>query len=211
MPRRRSRRPRRRLPKDVRRAEILDAALRAFVRGGYHGTQVEDVIREAGIARGTFYLHFDSKHDVFAALVDRTLGVFLDARPSLPEEDDLRTPADVERRLRAVYRRLFETFHRHRALGRLLFEEAVGVDKGFAETLDRHFRIWHERVRAAMKILKERGLVRRDLDVEVSADLVLGMVERLARRHLFQERSPDLPRLVDAMVAMETRGVLGKR
>jgi AcrR family transcriptional regulator len=208
---RRARRPRRRLPKEARRAEILDAALRAFVRGGYHGTQVEDVIREAGIARGTFYLHFESKHDVFAALVDRTLGVFLDARPPMPDGDDLRTAADVERRLRVVYRTLFETFHRHRALGRLLFEEAVGADKGFAETLDRHFRIWHERIAGAMRILRERGLVRRDLDVDVSADLVLGMVERLARRHLFQERSPDLPRLVDAMVALEMRGLLGKR
>ena len=211
MPARRERRPRRRLTKEARRAEILDAALRAFVRGGYHGTQVEDVIREAGVARGTFYLHFASKHDVFAALVDQTLGVFLDARPPIPERAAFRTAADVERRLGEVYTRLFETFHRHRALGRLLFEEAVGVDKGFAERLERHFRIWHERVRAAMRILQERGLVRRDLDVDVSADLVLGMVERLARRHLFQERSPDVARLVSAMVAMETRGVLGKR
>ena len=122
-------------------------------------------------------------------LVDRTLGLFLDARPPIPEKDSLRSAADVEKRLRDVYTRLFETFHRHRALGRLLFEEAVGADKGFAERLDRHFRIWHERVRAAMRILQERALVRRDLDVDVSADLVLGMVERLARRHLFQERS----------------------
>ena len=74
-------RPRTRLAKDDRRAQLLAAAERAFLRGGYHGTHVDDVIREAGIARGTFYLHFESKHAVFSALVDRMLTIFLAAKP----------------------------------------------------------------------------------------------------------------------------------
>jgi AcrR family transcriptional regulator len=200
------RKPRRRLSREARREQILDAALRAFGRGGYHGTQVEDVVREAGVARGTFYLHFESKHEVFAALVERMLSVFLEVRPAEPEPD-VRSPADAEAILRASYRTVLETFRRHRHLCRLLFEEAVGLDKGFTARLQEHYRVWHDRVARTFRMFVQRGAARRDLDVEVTADLVLGMVERLTRVHLLGERAPDMDRLVDAIVALEMRGI----
>ena len=202
--------PRRRLPRAERREQILAAALQAFGRGGYHGTHVDDVIRAAGVARGTFYLHFDSKHEVFAALVDRMMGIFLDARPEVPEPA-VRRLADAEAILRRSYRLLFETVHRHRALCRLLFDEAVGIDKGFADRLASHFGVWHERVAFTLRLFVTKGVARRGLDVDLTADLVLGMVERLARRHLFTEAAPDLDRLVDAIVAFELRGIAAGR
>jgi AcrR family transcriptional regulator len=192
------RRPRRTLlTRDERREQLLQAALTAFERGGYHGTHVDDVIREAGVARGTFYLHFDGKHAVFAALVDRMLRLFLEARPAEPEPD-VRTAADAETILRRSYRTVFETFRRHRRLCRLLFEEAAS----------RHFRAWHDRVEETLRYFVDRGVARRGLDVAITGDLLVGMVERLARRHLFAPRAPDLDRLVDAVVELELRGIL---
>lgn len=197
---------RRRLPPQARRQQILDAALRVFGRGGYHGTQVSDVIREAGVARGTFYLYFDSKHAVFEALISRMLGIFLEARPAAPEPA-IHGPTQAEAVLRASYRTVFETFRRHRDLCRLLFEEAVGLEKGFAQRLAEHFQVWHERVAATFRLFVERGAARPDLDVDLTADLVLGMVERLTRVHLLGERAPDLERLVEAIVAFELHGI----
>lgn len=201
-----TRRKRRRLAPEVRRQEILDAAVRAFCRGGYHGTQVSDVIREAGIARGTFYLYFDGKRDVFGALVERMLALFLDARPALPDPE-VRGPADAEVLLRESYRVVLTTFRRHRHLCRLLFEEAAGVEKGFDERLARHFAAWHERVRATLEHFEAHGAARRGLDADVTADLVLGMVERLTRKHLFPDKPPDIDRLVEAIVSFEMRGI----
>jgi AcrR family transcriptional regulator len=205
-----SKKPRRRLTAPARREEILEAALTVFGHGGYHSTHVDHVIREAGVARGTFYLHFKSKHDVFAALVDRMLGIFLTVRPSEPEPD-VKGASDAEAVLRLSYRSLFETFRRHRRLCRLLFDEAVGLDKGFAGLLERHFRAWHERVRGTLRYFVQRGAARRDLDLDITADLVLGMVERLTRRHLVPEKAPDLGRLVDAVVTFEMRGIRAGR
>jgi AcrR family transcriptional regulator len=198
--------PRRRLAKEARREQILDAALTVFGRGGYHGTHVDHVIREAGVARGTFYLHFESKHEVFSALVDRMLSIFLEVRPSEPEPK-VHGPAEAEAILRASYRTVFEAFRRHRRLCRLLFEEAVGVDKGFSERLAGHYRVWHERVAGTFRYFVERGAARRDLDADVTADLVLGMVERITRVHLLGEKAPDMDRLVDAIVSFEMRGI----
>lgn len=201
--------PRRLMQREARREQILTAALKAFSRGGYHGTHVADVIAEAQIARGTFYLHFQSKHDVFAALVDRTLEILLDVRPER-EEPPVRRRADAEAILRASYTLVLETIHQHRRLMRLLFDEALGIEKGFRKQLEQHFAIWHERITATLRYFQEHGVGRDDLDIEVTGQLALGMVERLARRYLFGARQPDIPRLVDALVAFELRGIAGR-
>jgi AcrR family transcriptional regulator len=54
---------------EVRRLEIIAAAKKLFEKNGYENTSVETIIREAGIAKGTFYYYFKAKKDVLKALV----------------------------------------------------------------------------------------------------------------------------------------------
>src|SRR5580704_11974353 len=54
-----------------KRDRILDAAQRLFVRYGVKRTSIDEVAREAGIAKGTVYLSFKSKAALFAAIADR--------------------------------------------------------------------------------------------------------------------------------------------
>ena len=56
--------------KEGRRQQILAAALRCFARNGFHNTTITDVVRESGVSQGTFYLYFETKDDVIAALAD---------------------------------------------------------------------------------------------------------------------------------------------
>jgi AcrR family transcriptional regulator len=58
---------------DVRQNEILDAAQQLFYTKGYENTAVQDIINEIGIAKGTFYYHFNSKEDLLDALATRLL------------------------------------------------------------------------------------------------------------------------------------------
>lgn len=197
---------RRNLSRADRREQILDAALRAFLKGGYEGTHVSHIVEEAGVARGTFYLHYPSKHEVFAALVDRMLTIFLETRPPQPEPE-IRTIQDAEAALRLSYRTLLETFHTHRGLVRLLLDEAVGIGRGFRDRLESHYATWHERVCMTLRLLVHRGLARPDLDVPVTAEMVIGTVVRLTRRYLLSDEDADLDRLVDALVAYELSGL----
>ncbi|MDN5859590.1 MAG: TetR/AcrR family transcriptional regulator [Pseudonocardia sp.] len=64
-------RPVRRLRRAERREQILDAATRAFARSGFAGTGLDDVAAEAGITRVLLYRHFDSKADLYRAVLDR--------------------------------------------------------------------------------------------------------------------------------------------
>ena len=52
-----------------RRAEILVAALDVFAEQGFAAARLDDVAAKAGVAKGTLYLHFASKQDLFEKLV----------------------------------------------------------------------------------------------------------------------------------------------
>lgn len=56
-----------------RRRQILDAAKHVFAEAGYHGASIHAIIERAEIARGTFYLYFESKEAVFGALLDEAM------------------------------------------------------------------------------------------------------------------------------------------
>lgn len=50
--------------------QIADAATRLFARYGYKRSSMDDIAREAGLAKATLYLHFKGKDDVFRAMLD---------------------------------------------------------------------------------------------------------------------------------------------
>lgn len=57
--------------KKEREARILTAAATLIVRFGYDKTTVSEIAREAGVSKGAIYLHFESKEDLFEALLER--------------------------------------------------------------------------------------------------------------------------------------------
>ena len=69
-----------RVPRLGKRDAIMDAAIEVFGRSGLDGANVDEIARTAGVAKGTIYLYFKSKHDIFeAVLAERWPGPFLDS------------------------------------------------------------------------------------------------------------------------------------
>lgn len=60
---------------DFRRGEILDAARRVFARRGFEGGIIDEIAREAKIAKGTVYLYFRSKAEIYRAVFDHDMKV----------------------------------------------------------------------------------------------------------------------------------------
>jgi len=58
-------------PAQVRRTEILDASFAMFVERGFDNTSLNDIILEAGLSKGMFYHHFESKEALLEALFER--------------------------------------------------------------------------------------------------------------------------------------------
>ena len=54
---------------EVRKKELIDAALKLFMKKGYEQTAVSDIVKEIGVAQGTFYYHFKSKNELLLEVV----------------------------------------------------------------------------------------------------------------------------------------------
>ena len=59
-----------RLTADARRTQILDVAVDVFGQGGYYGASMNDIADAAGVTKPVLYQHFDSKSDLYRALID---------------------------------------------------------------------------------------------------------------------------------------------
>jgi AcrR family transcriptional regulator len=59
--------------KDARPSELLDAALELFVEKGFAATRAEEVAQRAGVSKGTLYLYYPSKEELFKAVISQSL------------------------------------------------------------------------------------------------------------------------------------------
>lgn len=112
---------RQRLSPDVRVRQILDAALAEFSARGYAATRVDDIARRAGLSKGGFYAHFESKERVFEALLTHML-----APPELDADTVLGGCADCRALAGRIVDLLFERLSRPEALATLRLLVAEG-------------------------------------------------------------------------------------
>jgi AcrR family transcriptional regulator len=112
-----------RLRRSERREQILAAATAAFARGGYAATSLEDIATEAGVTRVILYRHFESKADLYRAVLDRAKQR-LDEATGAPEFTDASIDA------------LLGVAAEDPAAFRLLFQHAAR-EPAFREEMDR--------------------------------------------------------------------------
>lgn len=84
------------------REDLLGAAQRVFADQGYTGATIEDITDEAGVSKGAYYFHFDSKEDIFVALVTKWASEISEGAQALTATGDLERVG-----LKAALHRLF--------------------------------------------------------------------------------------------------------
>jgi len=69
---------RRKLRQKNHAAQILEAGEKLFAKKGFYPTTMEEVARAAGLAKGTIYLHFNDKRDLFFSIIEKKLDILLE-------------------------------------------------------------------------------------------------------------------------------------
>jgi AcrR family transcriptional regulator len=96
-----------RSPEPARRAAILEAAHSCFWRNGIRRTSIDDIARAANVAKGTVYLYFDSKEELFASLASEMCDEVLRGVHAA-----LEAPGPLSRRLSLALDAKIGHFHR---------------------------------------------------------------------------------------------------
>lgn len=140
--------------KEARPGELLDAALDLFVEKGFAATRVEEVAAKAGVSKGTLFLYFPSKVDLFKAVVREAISGRFDEWKA--ELDTF--PGDTAELLRECMLRWWERIGNTRASGitKLVMSEAGS----FPEIAAFYTQEVIEPGNALVRSILERGLRR---------------------------------------------------
>ena len=160
-----------------RRAGILAAARAVFARRGYHGSSIGDLLAEAGIARGTFYLHFKSKRAVFEELLDD----LLERLDAAIVRVDVGAPRSAHDQLLDNVRRILAILDHDRDLTRLLMFQAVGFDRDFDAKVSEFYGRVRSLIGASVRTGATLGLLRQG-DPELRVTFVLGAIKEAVGR-----------------------------
>jgi AcrR family transcriptional regulator len=118
--------------KSERRQQILFAARDVFAKRGYHQTTIDDIVAEAGVARGTFYLYFEDKRAIFSDLIDRFSNQVSMAIQRIVADDAARP---VEKQVWDNIRAIMGLALSERSMTKMLLTDAVGIDPAFDRKL----------------------------------------------------------------------------
>ncbi|MCA9705463.1 MAG: TetR/AcrR family transcriptional regulator [Myxococcales bacterium] len=196
-----------------RRHAILEAAKRVFRDKGYHQASVHDIIDEARIARGTFYLYFPSKQELFGELVAeflqalRTQVKLISLAPGAPE------PLD---QLHANFRRVVTTVLAQEDVASIILRHPVGFDEESGAKVNLFFEQVLQMVEDALRVGQSLGLLRA-CDTHIVAAASLGGLREALSRMLMadagelpvgpRESFRDPTRLADELMAFFLRGL----
>jgi AcrR family transcriptional regulator len=185
-----------------RRRTIIEAAAKQFAAHGYNDCDMECVAAEAGIGKGTLYLYFPGKQDLFFACVDLAMKQMQSAIAAAAES----TSEPLEKIDRAI-RAYLEFFDSRPEYVELLIQERASfrdrIRPTYFESRDANRGPW----RQLYADLAAAGRLRTDIPVELILDTVSGLVYGTMFTNRLIGRTITLDEQHQAILAVIMRGI----
>ena len=190
------------LSKEERQLQLIQAALAAFGKKGYHATQVSDIITEAKVARGTFYLYFEGKREIFNAVVSRIFEMVQMEIRVIPKDAVTEIPNQIRGNIKRVTNLLLE----NPLYIKLLFSDAVGLDSEFDERLQKFYEQILDYIRRGLKQGQEMGFVR-DGNINVMAICLLGCIKEVFYQSVLGTEKQSANSIVKEVYSLVVSGI----
>ena len=180
-----------------RREEILKSAISAFSHKGYHNTSISDIIEKAGIARGTFYLYFENKRQIFDSVLDNLI-IELDRCIRIIElGQDLPNPLD---QLKSNLIRVLTLFIENPELTRILLRHATGLDAELDKKITEFYKNWALRIEEAIRLGIKMGIIRECNSRLISYSILGCIKEVIEHTTLNRKEKPDIVVIADELI-----------
>lgn len=202
---------RKRMPAEERREQVLEVAAGVFARKGYRVASVTDIVDGAGIGRGTFYLYFDSKKEVFLELIER---YFSDFAIMLVEnhkrlEEAINDNVDVVPVWRENIIRILKYHRENPDITSVVYRDALGCDEDFSERVNELSGLAGKHLLEEFSLLQRHGLIR-PCDLNVVSSIAMGATVYVIMEHVVMAGRRRIEELADEMIEYHTRA-LAKR
>ena len=161
-----------RMPRNARRAQLLDSALEVFVAQGYHAAAMDDIAERAGVSKPVLYQHFPGKLELYLALLDQSCDTIVEATRRA-----LEATADNKQRVTATMEVFYDYVASAQGAFRLVFESDLTNEPAVRDRVDRVTRECAEAITTV--IHEDTGLP--DEQSRLLAVSLVGMAQVSAR------------------------------
>jgi AcrR family transcriptional regulator len=162
---------------ELRRTQILDGAKKLIAINGYYQTHVEDILREVKLGKGTFYLYFKNKEDLFIAILERSLDEWEEVVLKATTE---KGPKDLQSYFQALITRSLYFFKRNEELCNIYLRIGPGINDIFEPYIERFEQKMLKYVTDELQKGVQVGFFRKDMDIDVMANILVGALLRIA-------------------------------
>jgi len=189
--------------KEKMKAEILEATVRAFATHGFHNTTMQLIAKEAGIAKGTLYLYFDSKEALSVAFVE---GYFAKMEAMMQSHGYAKT-------LNVFINQIELTLLIDEKEAKFIpiFFEAFGPSfhsKEFRETIENSFDNMGRFYTQNLEALQQDGEVSKEMDIEALGRVLVSMLDGVMLHYgLFNIKREKFETMVKEALSLFRRGL----
>ena len=190
--------------REERRKMVVRCAKAVFSQKGYYQASISDIIERAGIARGTFYLYFQSKRDIFNSILDQ----LAEELGGVVSRLDLDPSVSSSEQLKSILRSIIMLALEDRDMTQIILSRAGGLDSEFDGKLREFYETVLGTIESSLQHGIELGLVR-ECNTQVIACCVLGCVKEVVN-HIFEdvEAISQLDHILDEVLNFGLQGVL---
>ncbi len=189
-----------------RQSQIIAIALELFAKKGYHKTKLSEILHKAGIAKGTFYLHFNGKDDLLHMIVDthleemyRIISV-LDISMDKPFEEINSLYITIAQKL--IHDKNFKLF------ARIMLKEAIGLDKSLLQKLNNFYNKIISMSAEYIARAQKKGRVITSLDPLFTSMCIIGSVKELVFQWAVNDESMDIEKAIITAISVYFQGML---
>ncbi len=162
---------------EIKKIQIIDKAIMLFTKLGYEAVKVSDITDALQMGKGTFYLYFKNKRELFLACFDR-LDLLIER---LEMRDDIREQQDLFRKMRLRWTGFNENFDTFRGVLSLIRTACRSDEGDVRENAAKAYYAWIEPVKRDVEQAIVNGTVR-PVDSELATFFMLGMAESFSFR-----------------------------
>jgi TetR/AcrR family transcriptional regulator, repressor for uid operon len=163
--------------------KIMQSAMQNFAKNGFDRTRMEDIATAAGLAKGTLYLYFKNKEDLFYAICDHNLEELRNQLSRLFNRKE-NIMLDAER--------FYHQYRRGNLGGDTIWFEMIALStrspklrKILAENQSKVYKV----VKEFLKTQIERGFLREDINIDLIASVLIALYNGLAVNKLLLQTS----------------------
>jgi len=155
---------------------MLEVGLHLFSQKGFYCTSVEDIVREAGVGKGTFYRYFKSKEDIFVAILTQFLTEW--GSSALIGVDKVKPDYYLDY-VNDVAQRSFQFFTKNYELSNLYSRIAPGLNEFVEPYLQSFEELMLGYLIQDLKKAQDMGYLEKKLNVKLAANIISGAFFRV--------------------------------